>query len=215
MGFAKKRHLLEALEPDVAILQAVSLKAITESDAPFNTWVGSKPSKGLGVLGYTDRDFEEHLAGSLLPWHLLLTVDGLHIVALWPRRLTSRSSYTGLAHEVVDRHKDFLQHEKALLIGDFNSTANWGHQHKGGSHSQLVGKLEDIGLCSVHHDHEDVEQGREPHPTFYQDRDAERPHHVDYAFLALQPTRLRETAQSSDSSPVCAVISNMCAAAHK
>jgi hypothetical protein len=47
MAFYKKRHLLEALLPDVAIVQEVSKKDIESTGFPFAAWVGSNPNKGL------------------------------------------------------------------------------------------------------------------------------------------------------------------------
>jgi hypothetical protein len=81
MGYAKKRWLVEALQPDVAVLPEVSQKHIAETDAPFKAWVGSNPHKGLGVIGFTGRSYILHEAGRLLPWHIPFIVDGVNIVA--------------------------------------------------------------------------------------------------------------------------------------
>ncbi|GAA2173538.1 endonuclease/exonuclease/phosphatase family protein [Arthrobacter parietis] len=184
MGFAKKRQPVEALQPDVAILPEVSMKAITESDVPFKTWVGSNPNKGLGVLGYGDRTYVEHEAGRLLPWHIPFSVDGMNIVALWAHVHTRQLRYVRVTHEIVDRHQEFLRHPRSLLTGDFNSSALWDKLHPSRNHSMLVDKLEHLGLDSVYHRQESLAQGGEEHPTFFAGRNPEKPHHIDYAFLS-------------------------------
>lgn len=62
MGFSKKRHLIEALKPDVAILPETSERHIKETEARFKAWVGTNPHKGLGVVGFTDRSYMLHEA---------------------------------------------------------------------------------------------------------------------------------------------------------
>ncbi|WP_323958871.1 endonuclease/exonuclease/phosphatase family protein [Arthrobacter sp. JZ12] len=184
MGFAKKRHLVEALQPDVAILPEVSMKAITESDVPFKSWVGSNPNKGLGVLGFTDRTYEEFPAGRLLPWHVPFSVDGINIIALWAHVHTRQLRYVRVTHEIVDRHAEFLQHQPSLLIGDFNSNTAWDREHPGQSHSMLVDKLAGMGLHSVHHRQEDVPHGAEVVKTYFHTKKLHFGHHIDYAFLS-------------------------------
>lgn len=198
MGFAKKRHLIEALQPDVAILPEVSMKAIAESDVPFKTWVGSNPNKGLGVLGYSDRTYVEHEASRLLPWHLPFSVDGLNIVALWAHKHTQQLRYVRVTHEIADRHQEFLQQAPSLLVGDFNSSTLWDKLHPGRTHSMLVDKLEHLGLHSVYHRQESLAQGGEKHPTFFVGRNPEKPHHIDYAFLSAGTAATLEIGRHED-----------------
>lgn len=183
MGLAKKRHLIEALHPDIAILAEVSEKAIEESVAPFKAWVGSNPNKGLGVVGFADRTYERHEPERQLPWHIPFTVDGMNIIGLWAHVLDKDLKYVRVTHKIVNHHEDFLRHSPSLLIGDFNSSTKWDHLHKGRNHSMLVEKLEQLGLHSAYHRQEIAAQGTEPHPTFYFTRNAAKPHHIDYAFI--------------------------------
>lgn len=161
MGYAKKRWLVEELQPDVAVLPEVSQKHVAETDAPFKAWVGSNPHKGLGVIGFTDRSYLLHEAGRLLPWHIPFTVDGVNMVALWAHVRDKDLRYVRVTHEIVDRHADFLTSAPSLLIGDFNSNTIWDREHPGRNHSLLVDKLHGLGLRSVHHGTEDITHGSE------------------------------------------------------
>ncbi|MHA7156212.1 endonuclease/exonuclease/phosphatase family protein [Arthrobacter sp. TMN-50] len=208
MGFTKKQHLIEALQPDIAVLAEVSLKAMTDSDAPFKTWVGSNPNKGLGVLGFTDRTYFEYEAGQLLPWHIPFSVDGMNIIALWAHVRTRDLRYVRVTHEIVNRQAEFLRHPRSLLIGDFNSSTLWDKLHPGRNHSILVNKLEQLGLHSVYHRQENAAQGSELHPTFFGNRNPKKPHHIDYAFLSadtsanLEIGRLEAWLAHSDHMPL-------------
>lgn len=50
--------------------------------------------------------------------------------------------------------------------------------------------LADAGLCSAYHHQQNEEQGKESTPTFFLHRHADKPYHIDYAFVA--PERLRD-----------------------
>lgn len=54
MAYYKKRHLIEALQPDVVILQEVAKKDISAAEHPFAAWTGSNVNKGLGVIGFAN-----------------------------------------------------------------------------------------------------------------------------------------------------------------
>lgn len=183
MGFDRKRPLVEALEPDVIILPEVSQRHIAETDAPFKTWVGSNPNKGLGVIGFTNRSYALHEAGRLLPWHIPFTVDGVNIIALWAHVRDKDLKYVRVTHEIVDRHADFLASAPSLLMGDFNSNSVWDREHPGRNHSMLVDKLHGLGLQSVYHQADRVAHGAETTKTYFHTKKLHFGYHIDYAFL--------------------------------
>lgn len=207
MGFSKKRRLVQALKPDVAILPEVSQRHIAETVAPFKAWVGSNPHKGLGVVGFTDRSYYQHEAGALLPWHIPFTVDGMNVIALWAHVRDKDLKYVRVTHKVVDRHADFLTSGPSLLIGDFNSNTIWDREHPGRNHSLLVDKLHYLGLRSVHHQTEGVSHGAESTKTYYHAKKLHFGHHIDYAFLrgtsaALEIGRHEDWLPYSDHMPL-------------
>lgn len=71
MAYYNKRHLIEALQPDVVILQEVAKKDISTAEHPFAAWTGSNQNQGLGDIGFANARYKisEH-ADPNLPWHL-------------------------------------------------------------------------------------------------------------------------------------------------
>jgi len=58
MAYYKKQHLIEALQPDVVILQEVAKKDIVAAQRPFAAWTGTNPNKGLGLIGFADARYK-------------------------------------------------------------------------------------------------------------------------------------------------------------
>ena len=185
MAYYKKRHLIEALQPDVVILQEVAKKDILAAQLPFAVWTGSNPHKGLGVLGFASACYKmTENTDPNLPWHLPFSIDGLNIIALWAHQLHRELRYVRVTHEIVDRHTGFLSGDKALLMGDFNSNTVWDRFHPGRNHSMLVEKLTALGLSSVYHCQEVTEHGAETTKTYFHTRKQQFGHHIDYAFVS-------------------------------
>ncbi len=209
MAYYKKRHLIEALQPDVVILQEVAKTDIVAAQLPFAAWTGTNPNKGLGVLGFANASYKvTEDAHPGLPWYLPFSVDGINVIALWAHQLTREMRYVRVTHEVVDRHLGFLSGDRALLMGDFNSNTVWDKEHPGRNHSMLVEKLAGLGLGSVYHRQEAVVHGAEPAKTYFHTRNEEFGHHIDYAFLndgaaaALQIGSARDWLAHSDHMPL-------------
>ncbi|QOT19265.1 endonuclease/exonuclease/phosphatase family protein [Paenarthrobacter sp. YJN-5] len=185
MALYKKRHLLDELAPDVAVLQEVSKKDIEGGNYPFAAWVGSNPHKGLGVIGFSPGSYRMTEPGDRgLPWHLPFSVDGLNVVALWAHQLDKDLKYVRVTHKIVDQHARFLGTGRAMIVGDFNSNTVWDHQHRGRNHSMLVDKLRGIGLDSVYHRQHQSAHGAEQAKTFFHNWDRDLGHHIDYAFVS-------------------------------
>jgi endonuclease/exonuclease/phosphatase family metal-dependent hydrolase len=185
MAYYKKQHLIEALQPDVVILQEVAKKDILVQQRPFAAWTGANPNKGLGVIGFADARYKmTESADPNLPWHLPVSVDGLNLVALWAHQLNRELRYVRVTHEIVDRHAKFLAGGKALLIGDFNSNTVWDRAHPGRNHSMLVEKLAGLALSSVYHRDEAMDHGAEVTKTYFHAKNMRFGHHIDYAFLS-------------------------------
>lgn len=184
MSFAKKRHLIEALKPDIAILAETAERHIAETEAPFKSWVGSNPHKGLGVIGFANRSYMLHETDALLPWHIPFTVDGLNIIGLWAHARDKELKYVRVTHEIVKRHADFLTSAPSLITGDFNSNTLWDREHPGRNHSMLVQRLEGLGLQSVYHRANGDAHGAETTKTYFHTKKLHFGHHIDYAFLS-------------------------------
>jgi endonuclease/exonuclease/phosphatase family metal-dependent hydrolase len=107
------------------------------------------------------------------------------LLAVWTRQANSPTfGYIGQLWKFLEGHSDFLKAENALLIGDLNSNACWDVWDRWWNHSDVVTRLQDLGLQSIYHLSHDEAQGQESRPTFYMHRKSNRPYHIDYAFLS-------------------------------
>ena len=59
-----------------------------------------------------------------------------------------------------------------------------GSLHKGQSHTELVARLSDLGIVSLHHALTGEQHGKETVPTFFLYRNRHKPFHIDFCFLS-------------------------------
>lgn len=187
MSFARKRTLVEALQPDIVILPESSQKDIIETDAPFTHWVGSNIHKGLGVIGYTKHEYRiDNSYTDELPWFTPLTIADLNInvLAVWAHVKTQQLRYVRVTNDAIDHYKDFISSSPSIITGDFNSNTMWDKLHPGMSHSILVQKLRELEIESLYHNQSQESHGKETAPTQFMYRKIEKGYHIDYAFVS-------------------------------
>lgn len=187
MAARKKISRVLELRPDVLILQECSQADIAAVGAPFSFWVGNKPNKGLGVLGFGHHSFEiDQSFRDDLTWFIPVRVIdvGVNVLALWASRTTKRDGYVRETHKALDHYRDFLSRAPSIMMGDFNSNTIWDHLHPGRSHSEMVARLGELGLQSVYHATRAEAQGAESVSTFYFHKNLDQGFHIDYAFAS-------------------------------
>jgi endonuclease/exonuclease/phosphatase family metal-dependent hydrolase len=194
MAYRKKQQSISLMRPDIAVIQEVSRRDLDASPATFAHWVGTSPSKGLGVLcfGEVDCSISPDYKDDI-PWFIPLIVDDVHVLAIWACVASNSRRYVRLIHEALDHYADFLAVPRSVIIGDFNSNSNFDRKHQKLSHSFLVERLAEMGLTSVYHRQLNEAHGAESQPTFFMYRNIEKPYHFDYAFVSsalLERSRL-------------------------
>jgi endonuclease/exonuclease/phosphatase family metal-dependent hydrolase len=195
MAYAAKQEAIQALHPDVVVLQECAERHIRASGAPFAHWVGKNPHKGVGVLGfgpYTYSLCPEYTAE--YPWFLPFRVEelSLNVLGVWASIKAGRERYVRLSHLALDHYRAFLADGASLAIGDFNSNTRWDAQHAASSHSALVGKFAQVQMSSVYHRQTQEPQGQESLATFYLYRHVYKGYHLDYAFVSQSLLELTE-----------------------
>ena len=187
-----KAPWLQRLEADLYIIQECEDPSRCGSEAyrewaKNHAWVGTNKNRGLGV--FARRDI--HIAVVPLdcsPLELFLPCvinHEINLLATWTREAKSPTfRYIGQLWKFLQRHELFLTAERAAVIGDLNSNACWDVWDRWWNHSDVVRKLEELGLQSVYHHVCNEMQGKESHPTFFMHRKLARPYHIDYAFLS-------------------------------
>jgi endonuclease/exonuclease/phosphatase family metal-dependent hydrolase len=187
MGFEKKRDAVMSLQPDIVVLQECSAKDIASTNAPFKHWVGSNKHKGMAIIGFANHEYTiDGLYTEEWPWFLPLRVDDvpLHILGLWACVKDRRIRYVRVTHKAVDHYVKFLSMPQVIIIGDFNSNTIWDALYRERSHSELVEKLERLGLVSVYHTLRGEIQGQEMIPTQFMYRNKTKSYHLDFAFVS-------------------------------
>ncbi len=96
--------------------------------------------------------------------------------------------YVAESRRYAALHADRLG-EGSVLIGDFNSNERWAKTCGADAHHCLVEQLAGLGLVSAYHHMSGEAQGEESRATFFMNRKASRPYHIDHAFVS--PARLR------------------------
>ncbi len=183
-AFARKLPALARCNADLLVIQEASERDVLALDALATHWTG-KGHRGLAVIGQNRATL--HVDPSwdpTLPWFTPIHAGDLRILAVWASVLTNTRRYVRLIHEALDFYSDFLDHPRAMIIGDLNSNTVFDGKHRGLSHTDLVNRLSTMGLSSVwHHQHGEA-HGQESRPTFYMYRRPERTWHLDYAFVS-------------------------------
>ncbi len=213
----KKWSAIESLGADIFVIQECenpinSLELSYRNWAKNALWTGQNQHKGLGVFVRSELTLSlDELSPSPFRHFLSCRVAGSPLLAVWAMGANgSRDGYIGQVWGVLQRHRNFLMDQKALLIGDLNSNAQWDKKRPKGNHTGVVLQLSEIGLRSLYHEHKKIAHGGEPDPTFYMQRKITRPYHIDYAFAGpawrLQNIEIgaaRDWLSLSDHMPLC------------
>jgi endonuclease/exonuclease/phosphatase family metal-dependent hydrolase len=187
MGFGKKCDVVMKLQPDILVLQECSAKDIAGTDAHFKHWIGSNPHKGMAVIGFANYAYAIDRSYTLeWPWFLPIRVEDvpLHLLGLWACVKDRWLRYVRVTHQAIDHYAEFLSASHVIALGDFNSNTIWDGHYREHSHSELVKKLEHLGLVSAYHILRGERHGQEATPTQFMYRHLDKSYHLDYAFVS-------------------------------
>ena len=187
------RHKLDALsslEADILVLQECEDPARSRDErylewAGHYLWTGATKNKGIGVFARNGFLLEtEPLDLGPLKLFLACRVNGdWPLLAVWTQHANSPTfGYIGQLWKLLQAHRSFLDHPRAVVAGDLNSNVCWVKWDRWWNHSDVVKELENLGLRSTYHLHFNVAQGQEMHKTFFMHRDPSKEYHIDYLF---------------------------------
>ncbi len=188
--FREKYKEIAQLNADIYIIQECENPALTNNDkyktwAHNHIWVGANKNKGLGVFLREDlkmKPLEWDSAG--LKYFIRFCIDKeIVIIAAWCHHADSPTfGYIGQLWKYLQLHKDKIK--KGIIAGDLNSNAIWDKWDRWWNHSDVVRELADGGICSIYHHQTNTEHGKEDIPTFFLQKNAQKPYHIDYIFAS-------------------------------
>jgi exonuclease III len=189
-GFRKKFHLLDDFGADVLVIQECedpsrSIESY-KNWAKNYLWVGDNKNRGLGVFCRPEYNllqlpFSSEELQIFLPCRIN---DAFNLVAVWTKMGNTKLQYIGQLWQYLQLNSARFENDISAFIGDFNSNSNWDKSGRIWNHTEVVRKLNEMGLVSGYHQVFQEEQGKETKPTFYLHRNTNKPYHIDYAFVS-------------------------------
>jgi endonuclease/exonuclease/phosphatase family metal-dependent hydrolase len=187
--FREKYHLLSDF--DIAVVQECEDPARCndlgyKSWASNHYWIGDLKHKGLGVfpsasLSAQVMELPETSQRFFLPIQLS---NGTQLLAVWAMGAVNRQDgYVAQIHDYLRSHSHYFDWEQLIIVGDFNSNAQWDAKRQFRNHGNLVQKLNDYGSQSLYHHQSGELHGAETSATFFMYRHADKPYHIDYVFV--------------------------------
>ena len=194
-AFRKKADHILSHRPDILVVQECEhpdkyVFSPTTKKPDSHYWYGDNVHKGICIFSFNDYKFELLPAFNpefryILPFRVTGHGQTFTLFAIWA--INNKENYE--ARYIVQiwlaiNHYAGLLANTTILVGDFNSNKIWDYKDRVGTHSDVVRKLADNNIQSIYHRHFDSEQGKEKHPTFFLQRNLNKPYHIDYCFAS-------------------------------
>jgi len=194
-AFRKKADLILNQNPDILIVQECEhpdkyVFNSTNKKPDSTYWYGDSRHKGICIHSFNDYKFEllpifNPKFRYILPFRMTRHGQSFTIFAIWAmsNKENHEARYIGQVWLAINYYADMLR-GSTILIGDFNSNKIWDSKARVGDHSDVINKLADYNIESIYHKHFKMEQGQEKHPTFFLQRNLNKPYHIDYCFAS-------------------------------
>ena len=190
-AFRKKYTTLTSAGADIYVIQECENPELSKDEgykewAKNAIWVGDNKNKGLGIFvkdGVFITDLQWDTAG--LKHFIACRINGeFNLIVTWCHGADLPNyQYIGQFWKYLQLHK--LKFEKCIIAGDFNSNAIWDKKSRSWNHSDVVRELDEIAVVSLYHKYYEQIQGEEHHPTFYLQKNLQKPYHLDYVFASV------------------------------
>lgn len=195
MAFRKKVNKIIEYNPDIIVVpecenvNKIDLD-IFSKHPNHSFWYGENENKGLGVFSFTDfsitlENWHNPELKTILPLAIKNDKEEFTLFAVWANNPEDRDfQYIGQIWKAIHYYESYLDHNKIIIVGDFNSNSIWDKPYREGNHSTVVEKLKGKNIYSTYHEYYKAEQGNENHPTLFMYRHKDKPYHIDYCFAS-------------------------------
>jgi exonuclease III len=189
-GFRKKAKHIAPYRPDVLAVQEVEpldnvLLFAGDAQPTFRERICDPafPRRAIGMFSYTDVELAP-VDGSACQYSFRryqARRGGLsfQVVAVWTWATKSRKTSYRQAIDGVCEHGSWISQAPTVIMGDFNDNASY----RSGHWSELVERLQPLGLVSAYHEHFHESFGSESRPTHFFTGKETSPFHLDYCFV--------------------------------
>jgi exonuclease III len=199
-AFRKKNARILSFEPDILVVaecenqERLKFGELTPQPNDF-FWHGDRKSSGLAVFSYSDYKFKLHETFNpefryIIPLQAVRGNESFLLLAIWAmnNKDNYEARYIGQVWLAINYYASLLT-EKTILIGDFNSNKIWDYKDRIGTHTDVVEKLAEKNIHSLYHHCRCIEHGKETEPTFFMQRNRNKPYHIDYCFASKEIIR--------------------------
>ena len=194
-AFRKKADIILFEKPDILVVPECEHpnKLLFNSGNQRPTdfyWHGISSHKGIGIFSFSDYKIELlDIFNPKFKYILPLRITGHNcsftFFAIWAMndKENREARYIGQIWLALNYYADILNNS-TILIGDFNSNKIWDYKGRVGNHTDVVNKLAEKNIFSTYHKYFKEEQGKESQPTFFLQRNENKPYHIDYCFAS-------------------------------
>lgn len=174
--------LLAAFDADVLVISETGKPQL--DSALRVDYTGGVP--GLAVVVREGLNLEPHpendAAPPMLAGYHVSGDESFDLLAVWPVADPELYSYHEILMAALDHYSDLLSDQRAVMIGDFNSSTKVTKQRR--THPKFVSAASTIGLTSLYHHWSGESHGEESVSTYSHSSGVSRDFHIDYCFIS-------------------------------
>jgi len=202
MNFKSDFSALQTSDTDVLLVQECEKTPRDYYEGFDFHWVGQNEKKGLGVLTKGPSKFPQEIYRSDFVYFIPVMFKDYFILGAWAfngRAQKFGAESSGYFLDVLDHYSERIRSsEKVVIAGDFNNGPQWDTPGHRNNFTGIDTALNELGLYSAYHLSTSEEFGKEASPTYFHQRNPEKPFHIDYVYSNLKSIKSVEAGSFSD-----------------
>ena len=153
-------------------------------------WIWDNPNKWIWIFTFGNYklsilDEYNHSIKYIIPISVVSESNHFILFAIWANNREDKDNqYIEQVWNAILYYEHILSDENIILIWDFNSNKIWDKKHRIWNHSDVVDKLLAKNIHSIYHTLHSQKHWEEFHPTFFLQRNLNKPYHIDYCFVS-------------------------------